>query len=277
MATLQRDVFLSGIGLHTGKENGVTLRPGKPGGGRTFRRLDVKSQPQIAARWDGVEASALCTTIRQNGHGIKTCEHLLAALVALGVDDVEIAVDGEEIPLLDGSALPWCEALVAAGVAPQPEDFSLAPVIQTPHWIHDGDRFVAALPSPETCFTYGIDFPYGPIGQQWYSWYPQRESFMVAIAPARTFGFADQVAQLQAAGLIQGGSLDNALVCDRDRWLNPPLRFPDEPVRHKLLDLIGDLSLLGTLPQGHIIAHKASHTLHHQLAQRLASLYSEDI
>jgi UDP-3-O-[3-hydroxymyristoyl] N-acetylglucosamine deacetylase len=126
-----------------------------------------------------------------------------------------------------------------------------------------------AMPTTELCFTYGIDFPYGPIGQQWHSWYPDRESFAQTIAPARTFGFADQIEQLRQAGLIQGGSLDNALVCDREQWLNPPLRFPNEPVRHKLLDLVGDLSLLGALPRAHYVAYKASHKLHLNFAQKL--------
>ena len=132
--------------------------------------------------------------------------------------------------------------------------------------------FVAALPSPHTLFSYGVDYPYQPIGRQWYSWNPQVESFKDAIAPARTFGFADQIEQLRGMGLIKGGSLENALVCDREKWLNPPLRFENEPVRHKLLDLIGDLSLLGKIPQAHYLGYKASHKLHTQLAQKIALL-----
>ena len=132
--------------------------------------------------------------------------------------------------------------------------------------------FVAALPSTQTLFSYGVDYPYQPIGRQWYSWNPQVEEFKNAIAPARTFGFADQIEQLRSMGLIKGGSLENALVCDREKWLNPPLRFENEPVRHKLLDLIGDLSLLGKIPQAHYLAYKASHKLHTQLAQKIALL-----
>jgi UDP-3-O-[3-hydroxymyristoyl] N-acetylglucosamine deacetylase len=141
--------------------------------------------------------------------------------------------------------------------------------VTTAIWIQQGDQFVAALPSPELRFTYGIDFDLQPIGNQWFSWQPSQESFMTAVAPARTFGLAHQIEQLRQAGLIKGGSLDNALVCDQERWINPPLRFPNEPVRHKLLDLIGDLSLLGEFPQAHFIAYKASHDLHTQLAQQL--------
>ena len=137
-------------------------------------------------------------------------------------------------------------------------------------WIYQGDAFVAAIPAPILRFTYGIDFDVPAIGNQWYSWTPSQESFGDAIAPARTFGLLHQIEGLRSQGLIKGGSLDNALVCDREGWLNPPLRFSNEPVRHKLLDLVGDLSLLGTFPVAHFLAYKASHNLHVQLAQALA-------
>jgi len=144
--------------------------------------------------------------------------------------------------------------------------------VTEPIWIRADDAFVAALPAAELRFTYGIDFAYAAIGNQWYSWAPSQEPFETAIAPARTFGLADQIEYLRAQGLIKGGSLDNALVCDAKGWLNPPLRFANEPVRHKLLDLIGDLSLLGTIPTAHFLAYKASHALHTQLARSLNEL-----
>ena len=131
---------------------------------------------------------------------------------------------------------------------------------------------MAVFPCEQLRFSYGIDFPYAPIGKQWLTWSPDQEDFTTAIAPARTFGFADQVEQLRQAGLIQGGSLENALVCDQERWLNPPLRFADEPVRHKILDFLGDLSLLGQIPVAHYVAYKASHRLHIQLAQKIQTL-----
>ena len=142
--------------------------------------------------------------------------------------------------------------------------------LKQPIWVHQGDAFVAALPAPTLRFTYGIDFDLPAIGNQWHSWTPMQESFATSIAPARTFGLAHQVEQLRQAGLIKGGSLDNALVCDETGWLNPPLRFSNEPARHKLLDLVGDLSLLGSFPVAHFLAYKASHHLHVQLAQQLA-------
>jgi UDP-3-O-[3-hydroxymyristoyl] N-acetylglucosamine deacetylase len=142
--------------------------------------------------------------------------------------------------------------------------------------VYQGDAFVAALPAPTTRFTYGIDFDLPAIGNQWHSWTPGQESFADAIAPARTFGLAHQIDQLRQAGLIKGGSLENALVCGDQGWLNPPLRFSNEPVRHKLLDLVGDLSLLGNFPVAHFLAYKASHNLHIQLAKELAQQIREE-
>jgi UDP-3-O-[3-hydroxymyristoyl] N-acetylglucosamine deacetylase len=188
----------------------------------------------------------------------------------MGIADAMIEIDGPEIPLLDGSALPWVNAIAQAGRIAQP---SPQPVMLTePVWVRHEDAFVAALPAPELRFTYGIDFDLPAIGNQWVSWSPSQEPFEKAIAPARTFGLAHQIEHLQALGLIKGGSLDNALVCGPDGWLNPPLRFSNEPVRHKLLDLVGDLSLVGVVPQAHYLAYKASHQLHTRLAQQLVSL-----
>ncbi len=254
---------LSGVGLHTGQTTTVTLERASPGTGRVFYR---QHQP-IPALVSHVQPSRLCTTLAQGDDKIHTVEHLLAALVGLGIADVKIQVTGSEIPLLDGSALPWVERLRQWGTGtPLVEGAVTAPVV-----VHQGDSFVAALPAEELTFTYGIDFPdYPAIGRQWLTWHPSREDFGSVIAPARTFGLADQIAQLQGQGLIQGGGLDNALVCDRERgWLNPPLRFADEPVRHKMLDFVGDLGLVGTLPRGHFLAYKAGHQLHIQLVMRL--------
>jgi UDP-3-O-[3-hydroxymyristoyl] N-acetylglucosamine deacetylase len=191
----------------------------------------------------------------------------------MGADNARIEVDGPEVPLLDGSAQVWVEAIAHTGLVPQESKQDPTPpgVLEQPIWVRHGDAFAAALPSAETRFSYGIDFEEQAIGNQWYSWSPEAESFATAIAPARTFGLARQVDQLRQAGLIKGGTLENALVCDRSGWLNPPLRFANEPVRHKILDLVGDLSLLGTWPKAHYLAYKASHNLHVQLAQVLKS------
>jgi UDP-3-O-[3-hydroxymyristoyl] N-acetylglucosamine deacetylase len=252
----------------------VRVLPAQVNEGRYFVRVDLPQKPIIPARVEAVCQTTLSTELAIENDRIRTVEHLLASLVGSGIDNARIEIDGAEVPLLDGSAKVWVEAIAQAGLveaqAQESEENSPLPLIE-PIWIRDEDAFVAAIPSSELRFTYGIDFAYEAIGNQWYSWSPTVESFETAIAPARTFGFADQIEQLQKAGLIKGGSLENALVCDKSGWLNPPLRFANEPVRHKLLDLVGDLSLLGTIPVAHFLAYKASHKLHIQLAKKLKS------
>ncbi|WP_044209357.1 UDP-3-O-acyl-N-acetylglucosamine deacetylase [Coleofasciculus chthonoplastes] len=276
----------SGIGLHSGITTTVRVLPAAAGMGRYFVRVDLPGKPMIPARVEAVSTTMLSTQLRA-GKGetsadsevtVRTVEHLLAALAGSGVDDACIEIDGPEVPLLDGSALAWIKAIQEVGMVeserPQHSShlsFLASPiVIEEPIWICQDDAFVAALPAPITRFTYGIDFENPAIGNQWHSWTPEQEHFADAIAPARTFGLANQVDQLRDRGLIKGGSLENALVCGDHGWLNPPLRFSNEPVRHKLLDLVGDLSLLGKFPVAHVLAYKASHTLHIQLARLLA-------
>lgn len=272
-STLVSEFELSGIGLHSGEQTHVRVLPAVVGEGRYFVRTDLPGAPIIPAKVEAVSQTALSTELTGIGDAqIRTVEHLLAALAGMGVDNARIEVDGPEVPLLDGSALVWVEAIAHTGLVVQAEaaNRQLSPLLN-PVWVRHGDAFVAALPAAETRFSYGIDFDEPAIGNQWYSWSPEAESFASAIAPARTFGLARQVDQLRQAGLIKGGSLENALVCDRSGWLNPPLRFTNEPVRHKILDLVGDLSLLGTWPTAHYLAYKASHNLHIQLGLALIS------
>ncbi len=267
--TLKTAFEQSGIGLHTGALTQVRVLPAQAGRGRYFVRVDLASPeaPEIPAQVEAVNQTVLSTELGQGQAKVRTVEHLLAALAGLGVDNARIELDGPEVPLLDGSAQVWVAAIIQAGLVAQS---ALRPVRQLNQTlsVYEGDAFVVALPAPETRFSYGIDFDSPAIGRQWYSFQPAE--FAKEIAPARTFGFADQIEQLRASGLIKGGSLENALVCGPAGWLNPPLRFPNEPVRHKLLDLMGDLSLLGPLPQVHIVAYKASHTLHTQMTRLLA-------
>lgn len=260
---------VQGIGLHSGTTTTVRIIPADPGEGRYFVRVDLPAQPQIPAHISHVSQTTLSTELTANGASVRTVEHLLAALTALGLEDVRIEINGAELPLLDGSAQVWVENLVRSSPQVITANLATSGAIAEPVWIRQDDTFVAALPSTVLRFTYGIDFDVAPIGNQWHSWQPGRDDFRAEIAPARTFALAYQIDQLRSAGLIKGGSLDNALVCDEHQWLNPPLRFPNEPCRHKLLDLIGDLSLLGKLPQAHFLAYKASHQLHVQLAQKL--------
>lgn len=270
--TLGAAFEISGIGLHSGFTSIVRVVPAAPGEGRYFVRVDLPEAPKIPAKVPHVHSTKLSTQLRAGDATVQTVEHLLAALAACGIDNARIEIDSPEVPLLDGSAEEWVKAIAFVGYQETEASLAHRLVINEPVWIHQGDTFVAALPAAETRFTYGIDFEYSAIGNQWYSFCLDKESFVEAIAPARTFTLANQIEQLRQAGLIKGGNLENALVCDQAGWLNPPLRFDNEPVRHKLLDLMGDLSLLGRFPQAHFVAYKAGHHLHIQLAQTLLNL-----
>jgi len=276
--TLANSIELSGVGLHSGIITKVRILPALPDEGRYFIRVDLKEQPIIPASLETVTQTLLSTQLGENNAGVRTVEHLLAALTAMGVDNARIEIDGPEIPLVDGSAKVWVEEISQVGIRELGGRNRVSLVKKPGFWdslpisVHQGDAFVCAMPSLEIRFTYGIDFDLPAIGNQWYSWSPEQESFTLAIAPARTFGLAHQIEDLRAKGLIKGGTLENALVCDRDGWINPPLRFPNEPVRHKILDLVGDLSLLGTIPVAHFFAYKASHNLHIQLARLLQDI-----
>jgi len=269
--TLIRDVTCKGVGLHSGEITTVTLMPALANSGIRFVRSDLPDRPEIPAQVNLVQQTMLSTELVTPNGSVRTVEHLLAALWGVGITDLCIEVDGGELPLLDGSAIEWVKAIASVGTQSIGDERDRS-VLQEPIWIREGDIFVAAIPSTELRFSYGIDFDLKAIGNQWHSWSGSIEPFSSAIAPARTFGLAHQIEQLQTAGLIKGGSLDNALVCGPDGWLNPPLRFANEPVRHKLLDLIGDLSLVADLPIAHYLAYKASHRLHTQLAQKLVAL-----
>jgi UDP-3-O-[3-hydroxymyristoyl] N-acetylglucosamine deacetylase len=275
--TLAAVITQTGIGLHSGAITKVRILPAQAGSGRYFVRVDLPDNPIIPAQVAAVSQTILSTQLGEGENSVRTVEHLLAALVAMGVNNAQIEIDGPEVPLLDGSAQIWAESIAKVGLSGQTgEEVSL--VVQEPIWVREKDAFVAALPGEETRFTYGIDFDLPAIGNQWYSWSPNRNegfshsSFALEIAPARTFGLLHQIEYLQKSGLIKGGSLDNALVCGPDGWINPPLRFANEPVRHKILDLVGDLSLLGNLPNAHYLAYKASHDLHIKLAQKILDL-----
>ncbi|BDA39807.1 UDP-3-O-acyl-N-acetylglucosamine deacetylase [Candidatus Atelocyanobacterium thalassae] len=261
---------VSGVGLHSGKETQVKIIPNYYNQGHHFIRVDLFSNPVIPAQVSKVGQTILSTELSDKNITVRTVEHLLGALTGCGIKNARIEINGTEVPLLDGSAKNWVDAFTASGFA-----FSSiqegAPILK-PIWVQDKDAFVAAIPAPEICFTYGINFIYKVIGNQWASWNPKEEPFIDFIAPARTFGFIDQIDNLRQAGLIKGGSFENALICNHQDWINPPLRFSDEPVRHKLLDLVGDLSLLGFIPRAHFIAYKASHKLHVQLAQKIAQI-----
>ncbi|QLE57278.1 UDP-3-O-acyl-N-acetylglucosamine deacetylase [Nostoc sp. TCL26-01] len=270
--TLAEAIAHTGVGLHSGVSTHVRVLPADVGSGRYFVRVDLPDLPIIPAQVAAVNQTVLSTQLGKGEACVRTVEHLLAALAGMGVDNARIEIDGAEVPLLDGSAQEWVASIAAVGLVSQPVvDEPIPLVIPAPIWIHQDDAFVAAIPAPETRFSYGIDFDVSAIGNQWYS-HLMTNSFAQDIAPARTFGLLHQIEYLQKSGLIKGGNLDNALVCGADGWVNPPLRFANEPVRHKILDLVGDLSLLGHFPRAHFLAYKASHNLHIQLAQKILDL-----
>lgn len=274
--TLAGEAVASGVGLHLGQQTTVRLLPAEPGEGRYFVRTDLADSSRIAATVANAIKTQLSTELGVGAAQVRTVEHLLSALVAAGVDNVRIEIDGPELPLLDGSALEWATAIATVGTHAQSVVKAPQLTIKQPVSVQFEDALVTAFPSSELRFTYGIDFDLAAIGNQWHSWAAgsMTTSFAADIAPARTFGLAHQIDYLRAQGLIKGGSLENALVCGEQGWLNPPLRFDNEPARHKLLDLIGDLSLLGDIPTAHYVAYKASHGLHVALAKKLISTSS---
>ncbi|MCF4968685.1 UDP-3-O-acyl-N-acetylglucosamine deacetylase [Nostoc sp. CMAA1605] len=274
--TLAAAITQTGVGLHSGVTTQVRILPADAGSGRYFVRVDLPDSPIIPAQVAAVSQTVLSTQLGKGDVSVRTVEHLLAALAGMGVDNARIEIDGGEVPLLDGSARIWANSIAQVGLTPQAVTQPQSPItVEQPIWIRQDDAFVAAIPASETRFSYGIDFDLPAIGNQWHSWCKVSDaaqaslSFSEEIAPARTFGLAHQIEYLQKSGLIKGGSLDNALVCGAEGWVNPPLRFANEPVRHKILDLVGDLSLLGYFPCAHFLAYKASHNLHIQLAQKI--------
>jgi UDP-3-O-[3-hydroxymyristoyl] N-acetylglucosamine deacetylase len=257
---------IEGIGLHSGAPARVRLAPASRAG-FWLGWLDAPDLPPQRLEPRLVCETTLCTTLDLAGRRLATVEHLLAALAGTGLTHVEIWVEGAEVPLLDGSALPWVNLIAEAGLrslGSLPE----RPRLGRPLTLQTGSSFVTAMSAEELHLGAAIDFDQPAIGRQVLALALTPRTFVAEIAPARTFGLLSQVEQLRAAGLIQGGALDNALVCDGERWLNPPLRFADEPVRHKILDLLGDLALVG-LPRAQVFAYRGSHRLHTDLASAL--------
>ena len=264
--TLKTEIFKNGVGLHTGLESKVVVKPTDLAG----FHFSFSDEPQKIVSIDisQVQNTPLCTTIDLNGKKIFTVEHLLASLIGAGLTHAHIEITGSEIPLLDGSALCWIEAIKKAGIINATTSPKPRPELTSPIFINKGESVIFAIPSKKLKLIGLIDFPYKAIGQQMFSIELCPSNFVEEIAPARTFGFLDQLEQLKEAGLIKGGELNNALVCNGDSWVNPPLRFKNEPVRHKLLDLIGDLALIG-LPKAQIFVYKGSHSLHNEFAALL--------
>ncbi len=281
--TVAKNVVLEGVGLHSGKEAIVEITPLNSGSG-VFIELpngitlnckigcvDYKTERGVILYKKG--------SFKIEETSVKTVEHLLSALYGLGIDDAIIKLSGFEIPILDGSAKPIFDAILEAGVSVsnKPKDFF---VLDFPIYVSDdiSDRHIVALPFNGFKVTYVIDYPNTIVGTQAFTFVLDCPCvYLKEIAPARTYGFAHEVEKLKEMGLAMGGSLSNALVVGEFDYLNPEgLRFVNEPVRHKILDLIGDISLIGVRLKAHIIAYRAGHDLHLKLAEKLAEVMTVD-
>ncbi len=264
--TLAGVISREGIGLHSGEKTRVTISPyEKEGYYVSFRD---KPSEIFKLTQDLIGSTMLCTAVKLGGRNLYTIEHLLSSMAGCGLSYIHIEVDGKEIPLLDGSAIQWVKDFEEVGIkkAPRPDNFFQE--INKSIIINKEGSLIAATPSKKTTIISTINFAYKAIGNQTFVIDLNPKSFVEMIAPARTFGFKDQFQELSELGLIKGGSLENALVCDGDKWVNPPLRFDNEPIRHKILDLIGDLALVG-LPKAQILVYKGSHSLNALLASSL--------
>lgn len=264
--TLKREVGCTGIGLHSGKPVRLMLKPAAAGHGIRFLRSDVGVE--IPASLDNLACLDHATSLAHRGVSVDTVEHLLSALHALGVDDVLVVVDGPEVPILDGSAAPFVILIHEAGLKPLATPRRYLKVLR-PVEVVRGAKSVRVSPDEHFRVSYTIGFEHPLLRHQAVSLRVTPQAYADSVAPARTFGFLRDVETLRRSGLALGGSLENAVVIGESGVLNTKLRFEDEFVRHKVLDAIGDLALLGHPLVGHLEAVRAGHALHAALAQKL--------
>lgn len=268
--TIKKTVQFSGVGLHTGKQTTVTFKPAPANTGIVFVRTDLAEQPKIKAEVAHVTDVARGTTIGLNGVKVLTVEHVLAAVAGLGIDNIFAEVNAGEAPVGDGSAMPFVNVLMEGGLAEQESPRRESRISEPFVFARDGITLLA-LPSERLELSYMIEYKHRALDTQFGTFVIEPEVFVREIAPARTFCFLHDVEQLKAHGLIKGGSLENAVVIGDEGILNDELRFPDEFVRHKVLDLLGDLVLLGVPLVGHVMAMKAGHASHVEFVKRLRS------
>jgi UDP-3-O-[3-hydroxymyristoyl] N-acetylglucosamine deacetylase len=266
-STIAKEASAKGVGLHTGMFGHVRLLPAPADTGIVFRRTDLRNFP-IEAQGHNVARVSYATSLMKQGVLLSTTEHLLAAIYSCGIDNVYIDIDSIEVPILDGSAEPFMQMLDRAGVRKLRRKRRYLKVLK-PLEVEEGDRRIGIYPADEFRVSCYVDFAHPMVGQQQVEMVVGPETFRQLLARARTFCFERDIEPLRSMGLIRGGSLDNAIVLTKDGVMNGSLRYADEFGRHKALDLIGDLALVGLPLLARVEAHKAGHALHTQLVSRL--------
>lgn len=272
--TLNSSIAFSGIGIHTGEQVSLILHPAKEGSGIQFLRSDLPSAPRIPATIEYVRPSERCTTIGLGEATVCTIEHLLSALRAYEIDNVLVEMNAPEPPVGDGSALPFVQLIEKAGIVEQNADVPIF-YIQKPIYYSNGNVHIVGLPSDQFKISYTLSYPKNPVLKaQYHSIVLTPESYKQEIAPCRTFSLYEEISYLMEQGLIRGGSLSNAIVIKGDAiFSHGGLRFPDEMVRHKVLDLIGDLSMVGFAFVGHLVAICSGHAAHYAFAKELFNYF----
>lgn len=267
--TIRSRAQVRGIGLHTGKPCTLSFVPAPPNTGVHFVKADDPNRPSLRVHASEVSATGYATTLGSGSFSISTVEHCLSTLSALRIDNLIIELEGPEIPIGDGSAAPFFEAIQKAGLVEQDQPRRYC-YITEPVYFSEGDKQAYVVPYQGLRLTLTIDFPHPAIGRQKLDLDINETSFQREVASARTFGFLKDVEALQKRGLALGGSLDNAIVLDDEKIVNPQgLRFPDEFVRHKMLDALGDLVTLGMPLMGHVVLFKAGHDLMNKLVLKI--------
>jgi len=269
--TIKKAVTLTGIGLHSGKEARITLKPAPANKGIFFSRQDLPDALPVEAHFKNVTSTQMATTLGKGSVTVSTVEHLMAALHGFGIDNLYIEVSGPEVPILDGSSAPFCRAILDVGVENQPVPRTYLAIRKRVE-VKLAEKWAVAEPSMRFEVHGSIDWDHPSIGFQEFHYVEGKTDFS-EIASARTFGFLKDVEALKKMGLALGGSLDNAVVLDQALVLNPDgLRYPDEFVRHKVLDALGDFKLAGISINGHFKLHRAGHDLHRLL---LAEIFKD--
>jgi UDP-3-O-[3-hydroxymyristoyl] N-acetylglucosamine deacetylase len=265
--TLRSSVACSGIGLHSGAPVCLQILPASPGTGIVFRRTDLEGF-EIEANSRNVARVSYATSLMKKGVLISTTEHLLSAFTGLGVDNAIVELDNLELPILDGSALPFVELIQKAGIRKQRRPRRYMKILREVE-MREGNKFISVYPADSYSVSYSINFPHPLIGKETFQVELSNGSYLRNIAAARTFGSREDEKAMRNMGLIRGASRDNCIVLTRDGVENGPLRFSDEFVRHKVLDLVGDLALLGKPILGRIVADRAGHAMHTALVSRI--------